>query len=309
MEKINIAELLRHAPSGMELDCVLFDDSVKVIFDKVDETLGFVKIVVIRKNNRVAYSVTKYGQWDSLPYHKCVIFPKGRTTWEGFVPPCDCQDGDVIYVKTRLSQWISIFKEDTGDGIATYADYCLSNRRFYGINDDSRVLCQNNRICEKRLATEEEKQKLFKVINNNGYKWNPVTKTLDGLFETKFKVGDKIRRKGCDKAFLYEISNVYDDSYGLVGFSWVLYKWHQDEYELVPDKFDISTLNPFDKVLTRDNDSQKWGAELFSFYDNESEDYRFQLVGIVYARYCIPYEGNEHLLGTTNDCDEYYKNW
>ena len=25
--------------------------------------------------------------------------------------------------------------------------------------------------------------------------------------------------------------------------------------------------------------------------------------------HCIPYEGNEHLLGTTNDCDEFYKTW
>jgi hypothetical protein len=24
---------------------------------------------------------------------------------------------------------------------------------------------------------------------------------------------------------------------------------------------------------------------------------------------CIPYEGNEHLLGTTNDCDNFYKTW
>ena len=24
---------------------------------------------------------------------------------------------------------------------------------------------------------------------------------------------------------------------------------------------------------------------------------------------CIPYEGNEHLHNTTNDCDDYYKNW
>ena len=24
---------------------------------------------------------------------------------------------------------------------------------------------------------------------------------------------------------------------------------------------------------------------------------------------CIPYEGNQHLLGKTDDCDEYYKTW
>ena len=24
---------------------------------------------------------------------------------------------------------------------------------------------------------------------------------------------------------------------------------------------------------------------------------------------CIPYKGNEHLSGTTNDCDDFYKTW
>ena len=27
---------------------------------------------------------------------KCVIFPKGKTTWEGFVPPCKFKDGDIL---------------------------------------------------------------------------------------------------------------------------------------------------------------------------------------------------------------------
>ena len=31
--------------------------------------------------------------------------------------------------------------------------------------------------------------------------------------------------------------------------------------------------------------------------------------GINEYKQCIPYNGNEHLLGTTNECDEYYKNW
>lgn len=24
---------------------------------------------------------------------------------------------------------------------------------------------------------------------------------------------------------------------------------------------------------------------------------------------CVPYEGNEHLLDTNNNCDEYFKTW
>ena len=26
-------------------------------------------------------------------------------------------------------------------------------------------------------------------------------------------------------------------------------------------------------------------------------------------RRCIPYEGNEYLLGKTDDCDDFYKTW
>ena len=35
----------------------------------------------------------------------------------------------------------------------------------------------------------------------------------------------------------------------------------------------------------------------------------FGVTGGKYFQQGIPYEGNEHLRATTNDCDEYYKNW
>ena len=34
------------------------------------------------------------------------------------------------------------------------------------------------------LATEEEKQKLFQAIMDNGYAWNSETRTLDKLITT-----------------------------------------------------------------------------------------------------------------------------
>ena len=56
-------------------------------------------------------------------------------------------------------------------------------------------------------------------------------------------------------------------------------------------------LKPFDKVLVRDSKSDDWRATLFS-HINEN--------GCYYCvwdswNYCIPYEGNEHLLGTKNN--------
>lgn len=58
-------------------------------------------------------------------------------------------------------------------------------------------------------------------------------------------------------------------------------------------------LKPFDKVLVRNSKSDKWRANLFGYIDKD-EYYR-----CVYANwvYCIPYTGNEHLLGTTKDVE------
>lgn len=217
------------------------------------------------------------------------------------------KDGDVIYVKTRGYEWVSIFKEETENNIVSHTHYNLTHNKCYTLVNGAMVLCQNHVILEKRIATEEEKRKLFQAIKDNGYRWNAETKTLEKLLVPKFKIGDRIRHKN-DENIINTIYCVYYDSYGLCD-GHLLYFKEEDQYELCPYKFDINTLKAFDKVLTRDNDSQKWGAEFFSFYDNDSEDYHFQLVGAVCARYCIPYKGNEHLLGKTDDCDEYYKTW
>lgn len=55
-------------------------------------------------------------------------------------------------------------------------------------------------------------------------------------------------------------------------------------------------FKPFDKVLVRDRDEQEWECSLFSHIDEEGLYY---CVSSWWFQ-CIPYEGNEHLLGTTN---------
>lgn len=35
----------------------------------------------------------------------------------------------------------------------------------------------------------------------------------------------------------------------------------------------------------------------------------FGVSGGKYFQQCIPYKGNEHLLGKTDDCSEFYKIW
>ena len=120
----------------------------------------------------------------------------------------------------------------------------------------------------------------------------------------KFKVGDIIT----NGKVTIKIGHIDGDYYYDItrNIATRLFIKFQDEWELVPKKFDITTLKPFEsKVLVRDVDHNVWEAAIFGRYDGE----KVFVIGGIDWNQCIPYEGNEHLLGTNNDCDEYYKNW
>lgn len=63
-------------------------------------------------------------------------------------------------------------------------------------------------------------------------------------------------------------------------------------------KVEKHSFKPFDRVLVRDHEVEVWRAGFFGFYD-EGGSYPYRCVASAY-KYCIPYEGNEHLLGTTD---------
>ena len=131
----------------------------------------------------------------------------------------------------------------------------------------------------------------------------------DESIKPKFKVGDVIRHKETNKDDVYKISKVYDDSYGIVGFTWVLYMKYQDQYELVPNKFDPKTLKPFERVITR-NDYDVWSCTLFSHISNKPDSRYIYVTCESVHKYCIPYnDETKHLVGTKEDAPEFYKYW
>lgn len=448
MKKINIAELLKDCPKGMELDCTMYDDTV--FYGITDDQIFPIRI---KRVDGGIITLTKYGEYSNCPSCKCVIFPKGKTTWEGFVAPSKFKNGDIVVDDSGA---IFLYKQIHTYYEEPYADfYCglTSKLRSFIIKTAEAQRC--GKISSIRLATKEEKAKLFQSIKDNGYKWNEETKTLEKLIEPKFhegdwvvtdygevnqvitvsedgegftlddgsyfsgswkdmyhlwtiqdakdgdvlfhsdsasngififkeivqhgtiqevtcycdydsedgfclgeyhtccwtdskilhpatkeqcnrlfqkmkkagyewneetktlekliqpkfKVGDRIRRKNGNEEYI--IISINDCTYyyrlnehctGSLGIQL------QDEYELVPNKFDINTLVPFEsKVLIRDHKSQKWNPAIWGTYDNDPY-YPYRLIGTI-SHCCIPYEGNEHLLGTTNDCDDFYKIW
>jgi hypothetical protein len=401
MEKIDISELLRDCPKGMELDCTVFEN---LTFEEIDEVNSRILCNIQGNNGKLGISFNKFGCYSELNQAKCVIFPKGKSTWEGFQRPFI--EGDIVFYNNT----IAIFKE-WGDE-TLFRSYVIKYlyKDCDTIMRDVPLFGKGVRK-EIRFATEEEKAQLFKAIKNNGYRWNPETKKLEKLVESKedtddktvmsgiyfdreyyadevelhlgnyeievrdgkiyavfkntserliepkfkvgdkikhkntvltiisvrtnsylvedepnnfgilvfsqqdkwelinepkFKVGDRIKKKGLDNVYAIEITAVTPRIYTFRSGNFQYVEVIDKDYELVSSKFDISTLKPFDKVLVRDTKEQVWVADLFSHLVNKPlGGYTFACVGH-YPSQCIPYEGNEHLLGTTDDCDEYF---
>lgn len=76
--------------------------------------------------------------------------------------------------------------------------------------------------------------------------------------------------------------------------------WDAEKKQIVDLKPKVE-LKPFDKVLVRNDKEDQWSANIFCY---QVRDNMYYCLGECYWRYCIPYEGNEHLLGTTNNVED-----
>lgn len=74
-------------------------------------------------------------------------------------------------------------------------------------------------------------------------------------------------------------------------------KYNPETLQVEPIKPECP-FKPFDKVLVRNYDNTVWFANYFSHY-KDNNGYHYACIDDSYI-FCIPYEGNEHLLGTTD---------
>ena len=105
MKKHNLVEFLKNCPKGMELDCTMFDN---VSFLRIQN--GTNQIIICTPDG--LRFLNAYGCYHDDNSAKCVIFPKGKNTWEGFVPPCQFKDGDIITCTNSACSFVAIFKKN-----------------------------------------------------------------------------------------------------------------------------------------------------------------------------------------------------
>ena len=382
-KNLNLAEILKDCPNGMELDCTMFDNAKFIGVENCENP------ICIRVGNMYLH-LTQYGTWNFDENAKCIIFPKGKTSWEGFVTPYKFNDGDIVAKNNGNCIGIT-----SGGHIYSYIPtYCvLRNNSNFKLYFGGKELWKFD-----RLATEEEKQKLFDAIKEIGYKWNAEKRTLEKLVESKFKVGDWIisselgtaRIIGVNDSNEYQLEYIdgkqifssidyvnyaydkwtiqdakngdvlatssgpfiYNGKYDgsscpgcycgintlgrfercicetnwtskkvypatkeqrdalMKAMNYVGYKWNAETKtfkRLDKPKFDLKTLQPFDKVLVKVD--SYWRIELFSNMYEYMDDIYYACARGSYKE-CIPYnDETKHLLGTSDEAPEYYRYW
>ena len=299
--KINLVEILKKCPKGMELDCTICDN---VTFEGIEDT-GYISIVVKTPNSQIWLSKEGcYVRHDDNA--KCVIFPKGKTTWEGFIP-CQFKAGDVIVSETgNIVLFSHINSEDFVHYhciIPTYGSFRIEKNTSVGVG----------RYYDCTLANEQQRQKIYDKIKYSGYKYNQNTNKLEKLVIPRFKVGDRV--KCIHNNNQYDIKELTNTHYTLVEveykFKYTEHIINDKDWELVPNKFDVNTLKPFDQVLVRLTSNCIWMPKFFFYYDTDPKIKCYPFVTTENIGYpqCIPYNGNEHLCRTSDNCDTYYKTW
>ena len=82
--------------------------------------------------------------------------------------------------------------------------------------------------------------------------------------------------------------------------------WSKFERFWDKPKIGLDIFEPFDKVLVRNGKTELWLLDMFAFHVEKNVA---KTLNGAYMQ-CIPYnEETKHLLGTNNDCFEYYKWW
>lgn len=389
-EKINIAKLLENCPSGMELYSPLCG---KCVFDHIINGT-----IVCKKQNAYDITFTSEGYY-MLPVFdncECMIFPsKDQRDWSKFQRPfkdgdiLTCRSGSVFiykgsmynnqcdfYCGRRMSDGVfvrKLFKDkyfgylsecrhateeekqklfdaikengykwnpkektleklcpfNAGDVLISGAGnivlfshindeqiiyyHCISSSIWRGIRIYEGTNCGVGKVHHCRLATDKQRDMLFDRLQKSGYKYNSQTNKLEKLVVPRFRVGDRIKSKDsftnyCNNNHIFTITEIRDDIYwsNLLAIEYIN---NQDNWELAHDKFDITTLKPFEsRVLVR-TDNRKWVAAFYSHYDKEAP-LHYCVVGGLWYEQCIPYnDETKHLLDTTEECYDYYKTW
>ena len=308
-EKINIAAILKDKPVGLKF---------------YSNTFGYISFNGVHKDkvyffseDTNAHSVKPNGKmYDG---GECIIFPsKEMRDWEKF----SWKKGDVLVSKDNVHIIFEKFEDDTYTRFKG-KHYLWKECNVEDYNKEETKMLTS--VFKK--ATDDVAQTYIKTIEEHlDGKLNLETLEIEKQLE--FKDGDiVVYGKSvaiCRKIYKHTLS-FYVSLNEMVGLLFADEVESSEEYRFATEEekqqlFDALAkkgkawdaekkqivdlkpkveLKPFDKVLVRDFSRDKWSISFFSF---KKEDC-YVCINHCSWNQCIPYIGNESLLGTTNNVE------
>lgn len=327
--KINVAEILKDKPQGTKLYDLL--RNIEVELDKVNTT-DFGTYIECTSTNEVGS--TLMFDYSKLGTEKCwfdglqILLPsKEMRDWSKFA----WKKGDLLINSCGFQ---CIFKEWASDDYTKF-NGCYSNSRD-GYEDVSNAETAKFDKLDNNIAygyVREIERKLGGILNLT---------TLEIEKQYEFKDGDIAFADYGNRQDVFIVSDITGLSEGYSSFISIdlssltlsmgcrtsFFKkdlcklrlatdsekkqlfdalekegkaWDAEKKQIVDLKPKVE-LNPFDKVLVRDFGRDKWSISFFSF---KKEDC-YVCINNCSWNQCIPYIGNESLLGTTKDVEVSY---
>lgn len=307
--KINIADILKNKPVGLKF---------------YSNTFGYISFNGVHKDkvyffseDTNAHSVKPNGKmYDG---GECIIFPsKEMRDWEKF----SWKKGDVLVSEDNVHIIFEKFEDDTYTRF-TGKHYLWKECNVEDYNKEETKMLTS--VFKK--ATDDVAQTYIKTIEEHlGGKLNRETLEIEKQLE--FKDGDIVvygkSAAICRKIYKHTLS-FYVSLNEMVGLLFADEVESSEEYRFATEEekqqlFDALEkegkawdaekkqivdlkpkveLKPFDKVLVRDFSKDKWSISFFSF---KKEDL-YVCINHCSWNQCIPYIGNESLLGTTKDVE------
>ena len=321
--KINIAEILKNKPKGTKLyssacgKCKLEevdDKSFKISF--YNSKFGFM-------NGGEGYLDKNGKLYDD---GECIVFPsKEMRDWSKFA----WKKGDILVNRDKNIHLI--FEKFIDDTYTIFAGkHCYEKdyrneynyeRKFDGFKTEYFTLETGDaaqkylKTIEKRLGGKlnretlevEKPQSEFKdgdivCISGMGYLAYGIVKSIDySSKKLEYYVLNDMSTLKFEDWLSFEDRQIQpiSETQRMILFDALAKEgkyWDAEKKQVINVKLEIK-LQPFDKVLVRDSEDREWRISLFGYKDNS---YYYCINGYSWKQ-CIPYEGNEHLLGTKNN--------
>ena len=325
--EINIVEILKDKPQGTKL---YSSACGKCKLEEVDD-----------KSFKISFYNSKFGFMTGVEGYfdkngklyddgECVVFPsKEMRDWSKF----QWKKGDVLvsndggtevifdkwYDDTYTNFYSKHYLNSEDENNIKYNEAFLCTTERYSLEDKDTAQTYINTI-EKRLGGKlnldtleiEKTQPEFKdwdivCISGMGYLTYGIVKSIDNSSKKlEYYVLNDMSTLNFEDWLSFEDKQIQPitETQQIILFD-ALAKdgkaWDAEKKQIVDLKPKIK-LKPFDRVLCRDGVGKEWHIDLFESVLTDNSEYNYKCMVNVW-KICIPYKGNEYLLGTTKNVE------